>query len=314
MIKNTDIDKKIAQIDNVLKSEFKKYFVHSDLDFKWGMVISDIGHASVPPNSQYPPKGHPTSHMFSWDRGRVLNEYQIVLITHGKGVLENAHTGIININRGDVFVLFPGEWHRYKPVLNTGWTEVWVGFHGSIPDIIMKDCFLKKSYPVIPNSASMLVMNLFTSIFQLAIDEPFGYQKTISSICMQLIAEIQNNQNRKSVTEVDNSIISKAKYVMQKKIDKTFDLELFCQSNRISYSKFRSDFKYQTGLAPMQYFILLKIEKAKFLIRNTDLKAKEIAFQLGFNSEHYFCRLFKKKTGFSTKEYKLNTGGFNAFN
>ncbi|WP_396600677.1 AraC family transcriptional regulator [Algibacter sp. R77976] len=314
MAKNTGIDKKIAQIDNVLRSEFNKYFVHSEMDHKWGMMISDVGHSSVPPNSDYPTKGHPISHMFSWDRGRILNEYQIVLITQGAGTFESESSGDIKLNRGDGFIIFPGEWHRYKPMLNTGWTEIWVGFHGKIADIIMKDYFFQKSNPVIPNCSKMLVMNLFTSIFQLMIDEPYGYQKAASSICMQLVAEIHNIQNRKSSAEVDNSIISKAKYVMQKRIDKTFDLELFCNSNGISYSKFRSDFKYQTGLAPMQYYILLKIEKAKYLISNTDLRAKEIAFLTGFNSEHYFCRLFKKKTGYSTKAFKLNKGLINSSN
>ncbi|WP_397445675.1 AraC family transcriptional regulator [Polaribacter sp. R77954] len=307
MTKNASIDKSIAQIDNVFPSELKKYFVHSKMDYDWGMMISDVGHANVPPDSDYPPNGHPTSHMFSWDRGRILNGYQLLIVTHGEGILESQSAGVIELHKGDGFILLPGEWHRYKPKTKTGWTEIWVGFHGKIADIIMHDYNKNQRKTVIPNCVNMPIINLFTAIFQLAIDEPYGYQKTVSSICIQLIAEIQNIQHKNTTTVFDNSIISKAKYLMQKNIDKTFDIEAFCKSNNISYSKFRSDFKYQTDLAPMQYYILLKIEKAKFLIVNTDLKAKEIAFQIGFNSEHYFSRLFKKKTGFSTKEFRLNT-------
>lgn len=305
--KNVNIDKSIAQIDSMFPSELKKYFVHSKLDYDWGMIISDVGHVNVAPNRNYPPEEHPTSHMFSWNRGRTLNGYQLLIVTHGEGVLESEYDDTVALNKGDAFILLPGEWHRYKPKINIGWTEIWLGFRGEIADIIMKDYVTKKRKTIIKNCLNMSIINLFTAVFQLATEQPFGYQKTASSICMQIVAEIQNTQHKNDRPIFDNSIISKAKHLMQKKIENTFDLSSFCKLNRVSYSKFRSDFKNQTGLAPMQYYILLKIEKAKFLLINTDLKAKEIAFQIGFSSEHYFCRLFKKKTGFSTKEFKLNS-------
>jgi AraC-like DNA-binding protein len=72
----------------------------------------------------------------------------------------------------------------------------------------------------------------------------------------------------------------------------------------ISYSTFRRDFKRQTGLSPLQYHLLLKIEKAKELLINTELKAKEIAYKLGFDSDYYFCRLFKQKTGISPAQFR----------
>ena len=90
---------------------------------------------------------------------------------------------------------------------------------------------------------------------------------------------------------------------MHKKIDEAIDFNLFCKNNRISYSKFRADFKFQTGFAPLQYFLHLKTEKAKDLPKNTDLKAKEIAFKLGFQSEHYFGRIFKIKTGLTPHQF-----------
>ena len=304
---NTEIDKNIPQFDNLKKLEFKKYLPVSEMDRKWGFAIHDVGHAVIPENTEYPPKGHPGSYMFSWKAGRILNEYHLVLITNGRGVFESRSAGRQELKSGDVFLLFPGEWHRYKPAKETGWTEYWIGFSGQIAEVVMQDVFFAKEEPIIQNCANMLVRNLFNSLFQLIAEEPFGYQRAACGICLQLIAEICNIQKGSLLSSQTNSLISKYKYLMHQKIDEELDFQLFCKNNRTSYSKFRSVFKHQTGFAPLQYFLLLKIEKAKDLLKNTDLKAKQIAFVIGFKSEHYFGRMFKLKTGFTPQQFRKMT-------
>ena len=91
---------------------------------------------------------------------------------------------------------------------------------------------------------------------------------------------------------------------MHKKINENIDFNTFSKNHGISYSKFRIDFKRQTGLAPLQYHLVLKIEKAKDLLQNTNFRAKQIAFDLGFESDHYFCRLFKQKTGLTPLQFR----------
>lgn len=304
MVLNTEIDKKIPQFDIGIKPIFRKYLPVSDFDLKWGFTIKDLGYTITPKNSAYPSKGHPGTYMFSWKSGRILNEYQIVLITKGHGVFESKSAGLQNINEGDVFILFPGEWHKYKPNENTGWTEYWVGFTGSIADTVMANTFFKPDEPIISQGANTLVLSFFKSLFQLISEEPFGYQRTASGVCMQLIAELCNIQKATKTNIQANSIVSKVKYLMHKKIDKNVDFNLFCKNNSISYSKFRADFKKHTGFAPLQYFLRMKIEKAKDLLISSDIQIKQIAYHLGFNSDHYFCRVFKTFTGLSPKEFQ----------
>lgn len=305
MILNTHSDKDIPQFDIPRNLTFKKYLPISEMEQEWGFIIHDIGHTVIPVNSDYPQKGHPGSYMFSWKTGRILNEYHFVLITAGSGIFESKSTGERTINAGDGFMLFPGEWHRYKPHVKTGWTENWVGFSGQIADIVMKDTFFKKEQAIVPKCANLLVQNLLKSMFQLLSEEPFGFQRTASGICLQLLAEICNIQKGSESTKHVSSLISKAKYIMHKKINENIDFHTFCENHGLSYSKFRADFKHQAGFAPLQYFLLLKIEKAKDLLKTTDLKAKQIAFMVGFKSEHYFGRIFKMKTGLTPLEFRM---------
>ncbi len=304
MNSNTGFDKNIPLFDIKTKTGFKKYLLNSEFDMQWGLTINDLGHTVIPKNTIYPPKGHPGSHMFSWESGRILNEYHFVLITDGKGIFESKTAGMRNVNTGDGFVLFPGEWHRYKPIMEKGWSESWVGFSGQIAEIIMQDSFFSKKQAVIENCANMLVLNLFKSMLQLVSEEPFGYQRTASGVCLQLLAEICNIQKSSKSSKQTNSLISKAKYLMHKKIDENVDFHLFCKNQGVSYSKFRSDFKHQTNFAPLQYFLLMKVERAKDLLNSTDLRAKQIAFKLGFKSDHYFSRIFKSKTGLTPQFFR----------
>ena len=90
MISNTHSDKDIPQFDISMDLPFKKYLPISEMEQEWGFIIHDIGHTVIPINSDYPLKGHPGSHMFSWETGRVLNEYHFVLITEGSGIFESS--------------------------------------------------------------------------------------------------------------------------------------------------------------------------------------------------------------------------------
>ncbi len=309
MLSYRETDKSIAQND-ISKSNFKKYLIISELDHKWGFIVNDTGDTVYPKDSDYPAKGHPGSHMFSWKTGRILNEYHIVLISKGEGIFESKSAGKRKINEGDAFLLFPGEWHRYKPLKKTGWTEHWVGFSGEVANLMMKEYFFKKENPIANKFNNQLVTKLFKTLHQLIEEEPFGFQRTASGICIQLMAEFCNTLHGSGLKH--ESPISRAKYIMNGKLDEEIDFEILARNLGISYSKFRSDFKRQTGLPPLQYFLLLKIEKAKGLLINTDFSSKQIAYELGFESEHYFCRIFKQKTGMSPLQFRSkNRAQFN---
>ena len=72
----------------------------------------------------------------------------------------------------------------------------------------------------------------------------------------------------------------------------------------VSYTWFRRMFAHHTGLSPHQYRLQLRVGRARTLLSETALTVKEVAFRSGFESEQYFCRLFRKKTGVSPGEWR----------
>ena len=78
----------------------------------------------------------------------------------------------------------------------------------------------------------------------------------------------------------------------------------FIQGLNMSESWFRTCFRKAYEISPTQYRQKLLYEKARNLLEHTRLSIKEIAFQLGFESQNYFSRAFKNSQGLSPAQYR----------
>ncbi|MBO9623202.1 MAG: helix-turn-helix transcriptional regulator [Sphingomonas sp.] len=69
------------------------------------------------------------------------------------------------------------------------------------------------------------------------------------------------------------------------------------QVSGVSEAHFARSFKQAFGLPPHRYLLTRRIERAKALLRDTDLPVTDIAFQTGWNSLGTFGRTFRDITG-----------------
>lgn len=97
-------------------------------------------------------------------------------------------------------------------------------------------------------------------------------------------------------------------YVMEHSSEKLTlgDAARECFSNKTYLSHV---FKVETGMSFVDYVSMVKCERAKKMIRETDLKIFEIADRLGYEDSEYFSRSFKSGVGMSPSEYKRTHGG-----
>lgn len=63
-------------------------------------------------------------------------------------------------------------------------------------------------------------------------------------------------------------------------------------------------FKKSTGIAPYQYIIQQRVEKAKGLIRHNQMSLSEIAYECGFSSQSQMTHHFRKHIGITPKVYQ----------
>lgn len=101
-----------------------------------------------------------------------------------------------------------------------------------------------------------------------------------------------------------NATVEEAKRYIDIHFVNATSIQTYFDNMHLSYSWFRKLFKDKYGIAPNQYRQHLLHERAKKLIRNTNLSIKEIAFQLNYETQHYFSRAFKKQEGLSPIQYR----------
>lgn len=74
----------------------------------------------------------------------------------------------------------------------------------------------------------------------------------------------------------------------------------------VSEAHFARSFKEAFGLPPHRYLLTRRIERAKTLLRDTELSITEIAFQTGWGSLGTFGRTFRDVTGESPGEFRAH--------
>lgn len=287
----------------------KKYLTISSADQMWGLSVNSVGHQSISKNEVYPPQDHPTRYLFNTHNGRILNEYQLLYITKGKGAFTSRSGGKWPLKEGSMFLLFPGEWHTYMPDQETGWNEYWIGFEGRIMEEWVKNGFFSKENPVFNIGMNEEMIALYKRAAMIADAQEANYQQALSGIACNLISMclyLSRNKdfNRSNIAQQINI----AKIAVHENIC-TITPEKLADSACMSYSRFRKIFKEYTGFAPSQYIREVRLNMAKEMLTNTCKSIKEIAFELGYENKDYFFSVFRKFTGTTPISYRRHTQG-----
>ena len=287
----------------------RRYLTINLVDQQWGVAVNSVGSQNISENEVYPPQMHPTRYLFSPQNGRVLHEYQLLYITKGRGTFVSRSAGIRQLKEGDAFLLFPGEWHNYKPDEETGWNEYWIGFNGRIMDEWVRYGFFSKENPIMNIGLNEGIVELYNRAMTIAEMQEANYQQALAGIVCNLMSmAIYMSRNRDFGKSDISSLINTAKVAVRENIS-TVTPEDLADTVCMSYSKFRKMFKEYTGFSPLQYIQEVRINMAKEMLTNTTKSIKEISFELGYENKDYFFTVFKKLSGYTPVAYRKHTRG-----
>ena len=102
----------------------------------------------------------------------------------------------------------------------------------------------------------------------------------------------------------DSFIVRRAKGYIASHQSAPIKLEEIARAINISTFHFCRKFKQETGLTFVTYLSRARIERAKMLLHNKDLRITEIAYEVGFQSLTHFNRTFHKFVAQSPTEYR----------
>lgn len=124
---------------------------------------------------------------------------------------------------------------------------------------------------------------------------------------MQSILDFALTYRDSRLTSRYGKIILKAKdFIEQNYSNQNITLALVAEQVCLSPNHFSAIFSQECNTTFIEYLTNVRIEHAKQLIKNTEMKGYDIAYECGFSDPHYFSYIFKKNTGLTPREYKSN--------
>ncbi|MEM7792256.1 MAG: helix-turn-helix domain-containing protein [Verrucomicrobiota bacterium] len=118
--------------------------------------------------------------------------------------------------------------------------------------------------------------------------------------------------NSIDVQDVDDEpkVVKNAKRYIQNRFQERISLDEAAQAVNASTRHFCKVFKQATGITFTDYLSRVRVEKAKHLLQNPNLRVSEIAFEVGFESISQFNRSFKRVVGMAPTQFREE--GFSA--
>jgi two-component system, response regulator YesN len=145
--------------------------------------------------------------------------------------------------------------------------------------------------------------NPFAELYRF--DSLEGAQSWFKHISVKIMNHIVNDRQDSS-----KLLVEKAKdYVKENYNDSDITINGVCDFLHISPTYFSFIFKREMKTTFINYLTQVRMEAAKELLRNTNMKTFEIAEKVGYSESNYFSYSFKKRFGISPSEYRnSNTG------
>lgn len=218
------------------------------------------------------------------------------------------------IRGGDVFITFPNEPHGTAQHPEEKGTLYWL-----IVQIPEKERFLhygKEESAVFINELMGIKERHFkgTEVMKKMLDQLFTLHEepeqqpvhklqTLNLISNFLLMVIEYAQ--KNVAREQSDRISEIKNFIHDNIYQNLPIELLAKELCMSDSHFKSWFKKEFGMPPVDYILRTRVEEGKKLLLLPEGESiTAIAFKLNFSSSQYFATVFKKYTGLSPAEFK----------
>lgn len=272
----------------------------------WGCVATCAGYSSLPAGTPYPPHRHPTDHHFNWAEGRVLQRYQIIFISEGRGTFESAAmAGSQAVGPGTILLVFPGIWHRYMPRLETGWVEHWIECHGPVFDQAVQAGLIQPQRSLLEVGPVHDLRDCFLRCHTLAREGALANQDLLSTLGLHMLALLGHLQrDARGLEKGIDEIVERAQALIALRCQEPLDLPRLAAEFGISYSHLRHSFRSRMGVSLKQYYVNTRLQKAQDLLANTSKSIKEIAEILGFESAFHLSNQFKRRFGAAPKSWR----------
>ncbi|MEK4064562.1 MULTISPECIES: response regulator [Paenibacillus] len=131
-----------------------------------------------------------------------------------------------------------------------------------------------------------------------------GTLTAMINVLKQEFREWMLESNKVMAREDGRSVVEKAKRYIEDNYHKDLSIEELSEVAGLSISHFCTLFKQISGYTFLEFVTNCRMEKAKYILQNSNVKVYQVAPLVGYQDPRYFTQVFKKATGKTPTEYR----------
>lgn len=247
---------------------------------------------------------------YSWNKNRseVDNCFKIYQLTEGDVYICDEQQEFYL--QKDKFYFINGNklHHQYcKQSFSTHWLHFipkdLIVYQGLLSLPLVVDLSCEKTNHPMPDIEQFLFHNF--SSYQEYTLEALRIQTFIQSLIITLFEQypMKKSESSDNIQRIQPAIL-----YINKHFTELIRLKQLADQCCMSPNYFHKIFTQALNTTPSNYISLLRMNTALQLLINNKYTIKEIAYELGFTDDAYFCRVFKKYYGITPGEYKNKRG------
>jgi AraC-like DNA-binding protein/mannose-6-phosphate isomerase-like protein (cupin superfamily) len=250
------------------------------------------------------------------------DEMHFYMVRNGR-VAFYVNSSVFNLDEGDGVFINCGCMHMVKPLGGGGNSiitffvhpKLFSGFHGSAIERKYVKPFIQKDKLAgvalrIEEQWQNAILERLKKIYELCSTKLWGYELDITLDWMQIWRSMimsnipVENEETGACCHGDYQKMKTILGYINKHYAEKITLDEIAATVNLSRNECCRFFKRSANCTLFEYIMDYRISKGSELLQSNDMSVKEVAYIVGFGDASYFITRFKRKTGYTPKEYR----------
>lgn len=203
-----------------------------------------------------------------------------------------------DVEPGEAFLISKGNVHSF--FVGQGYEHFWIGFDGTKAATLaaLFDLNLNNHQHMKLRETPVDLTELYRKLFECG--RAPGSENAVISLLMQTLSMIDNDSSAVQT----GSYVSRAKNFMDHNYHRKITMVEVSKHVSISEKHMCRLFKEELQVTPMHYLRTVRMEHAKRLLRDTDMRIRDIAYTVGYPCQLAFSAAFSSYEACSPTEFR----------
>lgn len=239
-------------------------------------------------------------------RVKGLADTILIVCLSGSGWVSLGDDAPLPVRANEAVFIPPHTPHSYGADSETPWSIMWAHCRGRDLPAFQDLLRVNAASPLVALPAGAFERMQFRAIYE-HLENGYSLANLLASATHLrfVFSEIHRLKlsTRTGTRSAEHSLEQSIAW-MRRHLHRRIRLADLAHEAGLSVPHYSALFKRQTGFAPIDYLLGLKIQRACQLLDTTTLRIEEIAASIGCDDAFYFSRLFKKAMGCSPRSYR----------